>query len=473
VKRVSIAVIGVYMLAVGAAPASVRSNSMAAAKGVTYYVDATQGSDSRSGLSPKAPWRTIAKVNSAHLAAGDSVLFKRGEVWREQLIPHSGSEAGHVTYGAYGKGSKPLLLGSIPRNKASDWTDEGGNTWTTSAIPIDVGNIIFDHGASVGIKTWSRDDLRRQGDFWYDDTRRALAIHSEANPASRHSDIECALTRHIIDEGGKSCVIYENLDLRCGAAHGIGGGDTHHIIVRNCDLSFIGGGHQFTTEDGRPVRYGNGVEFWANAHDNLVEGCRLCEIYDAALTNQGFADNRQINIHYRNNVIWNCEYSFEYWNGKGSITDHIYFENNTCVNAGHGWGHRQRPDPSGRHLMFYNNDAKTTHFYVRNNILYQTPETVQCCLALSNDWSSALVMDHNCWYQPAAIMIRWVADEYTMDRFADYRAKTGKDQHSVASDPLFVNVAARDFRPAARSPVCHLSQASDYAGALPCKREEK
>jgi len=410
-------------------------------------------------------------VNATHLSPGDSVLFKRGEVWREQLIPQSGREAGHVTYGAYGNGSKPLLLGSVSKNKASDWTDEGGNVWTALSIPVDVGCIIFDHGASVGTKVWRRDDLRRQGDFWYDEPRRAVAMYSAGNPASLYPDIECALARHIIDEGGKGYVIYENLDLRCGAAHGIGGGDTHHIIVRNCDLSFIGGGHQFTTEDGRPVRYGNGIEFWANAHDNLVEGCRLWEIYDAALTNQGFSDNAQVSIRYRNNVIWNCEYSFEYWNGKGSVTDHIYFENNTCVNAGHGWGHRQRPDPSGRHLMFYNNQAKTTHFYVRGNIFYQTPETTRCCLALSNDWSSGLVMDHNCWYQPSGIMIRWVADEYTMDRFADHRARTGQDEHSIAGDPLFVNVNAHDLRPAARSPVCNLSPTGGYAGALPCKRQ--
>lgn len=468
--RVSITVIGVCILAVGAAPATARPSGNHARQGTSYYADATKGNDSNDGLSPKTAWGTIAKVNATRLGPGDAVLFKRGEVWREQLIPHNGGEAGHVTYGAYGKGSKPLLLGSIPRNKASDWTDEGGNIWTTSSIPVDVGNIIFDHGASVGTKVWSRKDLTRQGDFWYDEAHHALAMYSQSNPASRYSNIECALTRHIIDEGGKGYVIYENLDLRYGAAHGIGGGDTHHIIARDCDLSFIGGGHQFTTEDGRPVRYGNGIEFWANAHNNLVEGCRLWEIYDAALTNQGFSDNAQVNIRYRNNVIWNCEYSFEYWNRARSVTDHIYFENNTCVNAGHGWGHRQRPDPSGRHLMFYANEAKTTHFYVRGNVFYQTPETTQCCLALSNDWSSGLVMDHNCWYQPSGIMVRWVADEYTMDRFSDYQAKTGQDRHSIAADPSLANVATHDFRPAARSPVCHLSPTGGYAGALPCMR---
>jgi len=61
-----------------------------------------------------------------------------------------------------------------------------------------------------------------------------------------------------------------------------------------------------------PLR--NGIEFWSNARDCLVEGCRLWEIYDAALTNQGNGTNQQVNITYRDNVIWNSEYSFEYWN---------------------------------------------------------------------------------------------------------------------------------------------------------------
>lgn len=74
-------------------------------------------------------------------------------------------------------------------------------------------------------------------------------------------------------------------------------------------------------------------------------------------------------ITYRRNVIWNSEYSFEYWNrGPASRTRNIVFEHNTCVDAGQGWGHAQRPDPNGRHLMFYDNAAVTTNVVIRYNI---------------------------------------------------------------------------------------------------------
>ncbi|MFC1716826.1 hypothetical protein ACFL6S_24370 [Candidatus Poribacteria bacterium] len=418
--------------------------------GNVYYVDATKGMDLNDGLSPAKAWKTIEEANSAKLNPGDSVLLKRGEVWREQLVPQSGDETGYITYGAYGDGDKPLLLGSVTRNKASGWTHEGKNIWTNiDILSVDVGNLILNDEESVGIKVWNQEDMDSQGKFWYDEDSLVLKIYSETNPADYYSNIECALRRHIIDEGGKSYVIYEDLELRYGGAHGIGGGNTHHIIVRDCDLSYIGGGDQMGGD--RTVRFGNGIEFWENAHDNLVEGCRLWEIYDAALTNQGSRDNSQINIRYRNNIIWNCEYSFEYWNrGEESITRDIYFDNNTCVNAGYGWGHNQRPDPNGRHLMFYSNTAMTSEFHVRNNIFYEATES---CLRLGNDWSSGLSMDHNCWYQSRGTMIRWISDEYTMAQFSDYQTEKGQDGHSIATDPRFVDLKNLDFRPSPGSPV--------------------
>ena len=97
------------------------------------------------------------------------------------------------------------------------------------------------------MKVWTRADLKAQGQFWYDNDQRALYVYSGDNPAKRYGSVECALYRHIINEGGASYVTYENLALRYGAAHGIGGGSTHHIIARGLDISFIGGAYQEPT----------------------------------------------------------------------------------------------------------------------------------------------------------------------------------------------------------------------------------
>ncbi len=336
------------------------------------------------------------------------------------------------------------------------------------AIPlsVDVGNIVFDHGKSTGVKQWREADLRRDGDYFYDARTWQVKLRSDGNPANRHQSIELALCQHIIDQNGRAYVTYESLDLRNGAAHGIGGSGVHHITIRDCDFSFIGGGHQMTGRDGKPVRFGNGIEFWSDAHDCLVESCRLWEIYDAALTNQGDGTNVQENITYRRNVIWNSEYSFEYWNrGPASRTRNIIFEQNTCVDAGYGWGHRQRPDPNGRHLMFFDNSAMTTNVVVQGNIFCRATDSL--LWLHGRDWADALLMERNCWYQPQGSVFLWGEQAIGAGEFAAFLQSHRFEQDSVFADPKFVEASQRNYRLAPNSPARALAGPGKSAGALP------
>ena len=595
----------------------------------TVYVDAAKGDDTQDGLKAETAWRSLAKVNRASLSPGDQVLFHRGQTWRGQLIPQSGDAGGVITYGAFGTGDKPVLLGSAAVDRPEEWQPAGEHLWETKplqfepvgtgidlpqahwslhqeggasceltrekqdgeaqdvlrvtcrqsgtrsnhlqlfisglavqegeyylltfraratrpftpasialmkqsspwtsyastemdlpaigtnwaeyvvrfhathtaadaritlflggALPadsalllkpgkitrarcdqtiplsVDVGNIIFDHGKSTGVKKWKADDLRRDGDYLYDARTWQVRLRSDANPATRYKSIELALRRHIIDQSGRGYVSYENLDLRYGAAHGIGGSGVHHITIRGCDISFIGGGHQLTNPDGTPVRYGNGIEFWSDARDCLVENCRIWEIYDAALTNQGSGKNVQENITYRRNVIWNSEYSFEYWNGDaGSRTHNILFEHNTCVDAGFGWGHGQRPDPNGRHLMFYDNTAATTKVVIRHNIFCNATDSL---LRLhGRDWTAELAMDFNCWFQARGPWVLWDKQTIGAEGFTAFMHAHGLDVHSAAADPKFVDGPRRDYHLAPDSPARTSAGQGEFAGALP------
>ncbi|HOW70623.1 MAG TPA: hypothetical protein PKY77_08485 [Phycisphaerae bacterium] len=316
----------------------------------------------------------------------------------------------------------------------------------TGALRSDVGNIIFDGGGSCGRKVWQEADLKAQGDYWYDREQCRVKMYSAAPPASQYRTIECALRPHIIDQSNVSWVVYENLALKYGGAHGIGGASTHHIVVRDCDFSFIGGADQHG--DGRKVRFGNGIEFWAGAHDHLVERCRLWEVYDAALTNQNDGANAvQANITYRHNLIWNCEYSFEYWNRPDSSrTKDIVFEHNTCVNAGAGWGHAQRPDPSGRHLCFYSSPAPAERIRIRNNIFFLAEGNAFYAPGWPEAAVKALDMDYNCWYQPKGVMMAVAGQKYRIADFAEYQARLQLEPHSMAADPRLKDVARQDFR---------------------------
>jgi len=429
-----------------------------------YFVDSQNGSDLASGMSEEKAWRSLEKVNNADLKPGDMVRFVRGGLWRGTLKPKSGAAGTPITYTCYGSEElpKPKFYGSRPLNRPGDWVKMESRLWRTSE-PVsdpfpetlsDVGNLIFD-GSRAGVKCWSKEQLKTDGCFWFDPETRCVWLAAADNPAESYRDIEAALRRYnVIHLWWVHHVVFSDFDVRYGAAHGFGGSDNSHITIRNCDISWIGGGHQHTRPDGVPVRFGNGVEFWSDGHDHLVEGCRLWEIYDAALTNQGDGKNEQRNITYRNNLIWNCEYSFEYWNrDEESITDNIVFSHNTCLNAGYGWGHTQRPDPNGRHLMFYETTAKTTNFVITNNVFAYATESIfrvdnrrgQEQTAEQSDtaqkigeqgifWVKQINMNHNIWFQQqgdARTLALWQNENINDSR--TYQEKTGLDRDSLFS----------------------------------------
>lgn len=332
-----------------------------------------------------------------------------------------------------------------------------------SPIPVDVGILVFDHGKACGWKKWSRADLTQPLDYYYDGETSQVVLRCEGNPAEQYRSIELALTRHIVSQGSAHHVVYDGLALRYGAAHGFGGGNTGFLTIRNCDISYIGGGHQFT-RNGRHVRYGNGIEFWGAAHDNLVEGCRIWEIYDAALTNQGRgADSKEINITYRNNIIWNAEYSFEYWNNPETAeTRNVRFLNNTCVNAGNVWSHAQRPDRNGSHLMLYTNTAQSSGIEMKYNVFYQSTDWGS---RFSAGWKPLPDIDYNLWYEPDGYLCYFFKDKLPADDIEGYRQKTGLDQHSVFADPGFVDAANGDFRLRPDSPARRVRPDGGIVGA--------
>ncbi len=347
-----------------------------------------------------------------------------------------------ATYAVYFKASTSAtdaritfgLGGGIP-NGATLFLDTLSLRASSSAngLGVDVGNIILNGGDACGIKVWNEGDLDGQNEFWFDESNGTVRMYSTNNPASLYTSIECALRRHIIDETGVQWAVYDGLALSLGGAHGIGGGNTANIIARNCDISFIGGGDQLGGTN--TVRYGNGIEFWSNASSNLVENCRLWEIYDAALTAQSNVENtRQINITFRNNLVWNAEYSFEFWNRPASsISSNVVFEYNTCLNAGGGWGHSQRPDPRGGHLVFYGMSATITNCLARHNIFSEATEGCVGWAVASQ--SGYVVLDYNCYNQSSGYVARIGTTNIAYTNFSLYQTSAGQDANSFMADP--------------------------------------
>ena len=378
--------------------------------GRNYYVS-SDGDDSADGLSPENAWRTLEKVNSTILGYADTVRFRRGDIFRGHLEPQSGRNGERVVYTNFGEGEKPVLEPSWDASSPEDWVKVGRKLWKCERPSrFELGNIILNHGAKGCARKVDKKEQLGWHDlnFCYVEDEHSVYLVSWRNPGRRFSSIELAEKQHIISEGNGHDIIYDGLWLRYGAAHGIAGGNVSRITVRNCDISWIGGSTLYYDDGGRGVRYGNGIEFWGNASDILVEDCRVWECWDAGLTNQSNVVGAvQKDITYLGNEIWNCEYSYEYWQqGDGARTENILFENNVCRFAGYGWGHTQRWNPNAGHLMFYDTTADTDGFVIRGN---RFEKTKNCGIRLFNAWYSRWKMEDNIWKIPRGLLCRYHA----------------------------------------------------------------
>ncbi len=378
--------------------------------GRRFYV-AANGSDDADGLSPETAWSSLSKVNDATLGFADTVLFRSGDVFRGHLEPQSGAPGQAIVYMTYGSGAKPVLEPSWDASAPEDWVKVGRRLWRCEKPSRDeLGNVILNHGKrGCAFKVDSPEQLGGKDlHFCWVRDEGAVYMVSRRNPGKRFRSIELAEKQHIINETDCHDIVYDGLWLRYGAAHGIGGSGVSRITIRNCDISWIGGSTLYIDEKGNGVRYGNGIEFWSAAQDILVENCRVWECWDAGLTNQSNIDGvLQKNIIWRGNKIWNCEYSYEYWQqGDGARTVNIVFENNDCRNAGFGWGHKQRWNPNAAHLMFYDTTAETSGFIVRGNRFIRSKN---CGMRLFNAWYDSLTMEDNTWRIPFHALCRYHA----------------------------------------------------------------
>jgi len=79
--------------------------------GAASYHLSPDGDDTRTALQardPATPWRSLGKASTLALQPGDSVLLRRGGVWRDSLrIARSGTAALPIVVGAWGEGSEP------------------------------------------------------------------------------------------------------------------------------------------------------------------------------------------------------------------------------------------------------------------------------------------------------------------------------------------------------------------------------
>ena len=305
------------------------------------YVSANGSGNGKTTETPASWDDMLSQLEEGNV---DTVLFKRGDVFR--IAEGIQFERDNMTFGAYGEGAKPKVLGSLKNYANEVWTQEtslGENYWS---IPYNgnVGLILIDE-CMPGRKCFSADKMIAEFDFFNKDNK--LILRSQKNP-SQYSSIEIGFNSSLISvpcteprkSNGNTCknITVSNIDFRYGSGHAIHFDRTENVTVSGCEISWIGG-TKFNTDGSDETLMGNAIEFWRLAENIKVENNYISQIYDSGITFQGnmtFSD-----ITFEGNLIEYTTMGIEYWDNNeagGFGYDNFVIKDNIIRFSGYGWG---------------------------------------------------------------------------------------------------------------------------------------
>jgi hypothetical protein len=193
----------------------------------SYFVD-TSGSDSNDGRSCNTPFKTIAKVNGLRLQPGDSVMFRRGGVWRESLVTASAGAPGlPIVFGAYGIGPPPVLTGA---DLVTGWSAENVSISSPSgAVTAETFTAYYTSQVRKFSQVFDNDQRMQRVQsksqlvplsWWFDagDVRIYLRTAGDADPGGdmiegSARDYPVYLTQHD--------VVLQDLDISMGKLYGV------------------------------------------------------------------------------------------------------------------------------------------------------------------------------------------------------------------------------------------------------------
>lgn len=372
--------------------------------GTTYYVS-PDGNDDNDGTSPDTAWQTLDSVviNSYLLQPGDAVLFERGQVYRRSspVVLTSG-----VTYGAYGKGAKPAIYGSLTNYASSEWeSSDVSNVWKLTLPTEEAGIVVFNHGEAVGTPKYiGLEELTANGDFYHDFANGIFYLYlDKGNPADVYTDIEIGTRALILSVKNNSAdITIDNLTLKYAGLYAIRAGEgSQNIRITNCEIGWVGGCRYSDSN----VGLGNGIHFWQDTTNALVENCWVYQCYDAGISPQGMTEAHTYkDVVFRGNLIEFCNYSIEFFDRTSdSKWDGLVIEDNIMRFSGYGfmpaskrpdsqtgvahllgwrWNYKELPgkgvtirnnifDCSARNLVFWSGKVYESGLTVSGNSFYQ------------------------------------------------------------------------------------------------------
>jgi chitodextrinase len=192
----------------------------------SYYVSSSGGSDSNDGRTPATAWRSLAKLNSAPLAPGDTVRFAAGDSFAGLLSEAaSGTGAAPITLASYGIGAQPLFT-DASQPSTGDCVDIKGSYVVVDGLRIDA--------CRYGLRLFGQHDEVRGSTF----TQNAEGLRTEAGAdyASVHDNTFSNNNRMVVNT---PCSVNCNDDYGADAVliSGNNGDFAHNTVTGSWALS--------------------------------------------------------------------------------------------------------------------------------------------------------------------------------------------------------------------------------------------
>ena len=355
----------------------------------TYYVSAngtsTDGTDINNPMSLK-------EANKKTYYGNEKVLFKCRDTFYGTINFNVEATEDEMFYiGSYGEGEKPIISGAnilinrdaweIDENEIykldlSDYSNfEGiGKTYWD---PYNISFIADEQENIYGARKSTKEELDNEYEFYCEDNY--LYLKSSKNPSDSLGKIKIVPRNCLVKVS--SNMILDGLDIQYAGVHGISktDDDISNVYIHDCVVQNIGGAVQ---NKNTFTRYGNGIEFWNQAKNVLVENCIIRNTYDTGFTFQGTSVTSGFeNIVARDNIFINCTYSVEIFCRNDSLGDDgieigiskCDITNNISINQGRGWGYEVRPDKYvASELVTWSLPKTKTDFVVKNNTYYNS-----------------------------------------------------------------------------------------------------
>ncbi len=267
-----------------------------------YYVSQTDGNDNYNGTEPThttgsaGPWQTIARVNARRFMPGDSILFKRGDTWRETLtVSSSGTTSNPITFGVYGSGLPPTVDGSDVVTSAGASSFEAHatlpNVWqkTLATEP----RLVFFDGVKGQRKSHVASLISTGEWFW---AAGVLCVYAASDPDTLYTSpgIEAGARDNGVFCANKAYVTIDGLHATHTNAHAILiGGVATGVTLQNSTLSWAAGsGLVLTVDSGNSNRIVNNT-----IHDVDADGITGYDKTSGSATRTVVEGNTLYNCH--------------------------------------------------------------------------------------------------------------------------------------------------------------------------------